>query len=63
MPKEQDEKKRRRPRRGRQNSVQVVCPKCGHTEIIYIPEEDIPKCPQCRKQMVFGELLEEGKSY
>jgi ssDNA-binding Zn-finger/Zn-ribbon topoisomerase 1 len=43
--------------------VEVVCPKCQHTEIVYIPKEQIPKCPDCKTQMVLRELLREGKSY
>jgi len=44
-------------------SVEVVCPKCQRTEIVYIPKEQIPKCPDCKTQMVLRELLREGKSY
>jgi ribosomal protein S27E len=51
----------RRKRKG--DAIEVYCPRCEHTEIIYVPEEDIPKCPKCRKQMVFKEILKEGKSY
>jgi transposase-like protein len=43
--------------------VEVVCPKCQRTEIVYIPKEQIPKCPDCKMQMVLRELLREGKSY
>jgi transposase-like protein len=43
--------------------VEVVCPRCRRTEIVYIPKEPIPKCPDCQKQMVLRELLREGKSY
>jgi transposase-like protein len=43
--------------------VEVVCPKCQRTEIVYIPKEQIPKCPDCKTQMVLRELLREGKSY
>jgi ssDNA-binding Zn-finger/Zn-ribbon topoisomerase 1 len=44
-------------------SVEVVCPKCHHTEIIRIPGEEMPKCPKCNIRMVIRELLKEGKSY
>ncbi len=43
--------------------IEVVCPKCKHTEIVSRPREEIPKCPQCGRQMVISELLKEGKSY
>jgi ribosomal protein S27E len=43
--------------------VEVVCPKCDTTAIVYVPREEIPKCPQCGKRMVVKELLKEGKSY
>ena len=43
--------------------VEVVCPTCQRTEIVYIPKEQIPRCPDCRTQMVLRELLREGKSY
>ena len=44
-------------------SVEIECPKCGRTEIVYIPKEEIGKCPECGVRMVIKELLEEGKSY
>lgn len=43
--------------------VEVVCPKCKRTEIIYLPKEEMPRCPKCKKEMVISELLNEGKSY
>jgi len=45
------------------SAVEVYCPKCEHTEIVYIPDEEIPPCPRCKKQMVIKEILKEGKSY
>jgi ribosomal protein S27E len=42
--------------------VEVVCPKCRRTQIVYIPKEAIPHCPDCRTPMVLRELLREGKS-
>lgn len=49
--------------RDKQNAIEIVCPKCKHTSIIYSPKEEIPKCPKCDTQMVISELLDEGKSY
>ncbi len=43
--------------------VEVVCPHCKYTGIVYLPEEELPKCPKCGRQMVISELLDEGKSY
>lgn len=43
--------------------VEVKCPKCDHTQIIYLPKEEMPKCPKCNIRMVISELLDEGKSY
>jgi hypothetical protein len=42
--------------------VEVKCPLCDHTEIVYIPKEDIPECPIHRVKMNIHEILEEGKS-
>lgn len=49
--------------RERQEAIEVKCPKCGRTEIIYVPKEEIPKCSVCNVSMVIRELLDEGKSY
>lgn len=43
--------------------VEVICPKCRKTQIIYLPKEELPKCPQCRVPMLINEILTEGKSY
>ncbi|SMC27125.1 hypothetical protein SAMN02746041_02868 [Desulfacinum hydrothermale DSM 13146] len=43
--------------------VEVMCPKCKETRIIYLPKEEIPACPRCGVPMVIRELLDEGKSY
>ncbi len=43
--------------------IEVVCPKCGHKEIVRIPKENVPKCPVCGTQMMISELLDEGKYY
>jgi hypothetical protein len=42
--------------------IEIKCPKCNRTEIIYLPKEDFPKCPDCKIGMVIKELLDEGKS-
>jgi len=44
-------------------AIEVECPRCRNTQIVYIPKEEIPKCPQCNVQMVIRELLDEGKAY
>jgi ribosomal protein S27E len=49
--------------RDKAEAVQVKCPKCDHTQIIYLPKEPIPKCPKCNIELIIGELLDEGKSY
>lgn len=43
--------------------VETVCPKCRRTQIIYLPDEEMPVCPKCGVRMVIKELLDEGKSY
>lgn len=42
--------------------VEVKCPQCDHTQIVYIPKEEIPLCPVHRIKMNIHEILEEGKS-
>ena len=49
--------------RDKTEAIQVKCPICDHTEIVYLPQEEIPRCPIDDVQMVFCELLGEGKSY
>ncbi len=44
-------------------AVELICPKCKRTEIIYVPAEEIPKCPDCNVRMTIREVLREGKSY
>jgi ribosomal protein S27E len=44
-------------------AVEIICPKCRYTEIIYLPITDLPLCPECNTQMMISELLDEGKSY
>ncbi len=48
--------------RDRAEPVQVECPRCRHTAIIYIPIEMMPRCPECGTEMRIKELLDEGKS-
>ena len=47
----------------RRKAVEVICPRCRYTEIIYFPVEDLPLCPKCKIRMSISELLDEGKSY
>jgi hypothetical protein len=49
--------------RSEKEAIEVICPKCKRTEIIYLPEEEMPKCEHCKVRMVIRELLDEGKSY
>ena len=41
--------------------VEVACPICKRSKIICLPEESIPKCEYCQKEMIFKEVLTEGK--
>lgn len=47
--------------RYKREPVEVVCPSCKDTKIIYLPEEEIPTCPVCKVKMVIREVLVEGK--
>lgn len=49
--------------RGKMEPVEVKCPRCRYTEIIYLPRQEIPSCPECGTRMFISELLDEGKSY
>ncbi len=49
--------------RGKKEPIQVVCLKCRYTQIVYLPLDDLPLCPECGTRMVIQELLDEGKSY
>jgi len=51
------------PKKERAEPIEIKCPKCDRTEILYLPEENMPKCQECRVSMVIKELLKEGKSY
>jgi ribosomal protein S27E len=52
---------RRKAREG--SAVELICLKCKRTEIIYVPAEEVPKCPDCNVRMTIREVLVEGKSY
>ncbi len=49
--------------RFKKEPVEVICPRCRYTEIVYFPVEDLPVCPHCNIRMSISELLDEGKSY
>ncbi len=49
--------------RGKKEPLEIICPKCRFTAIVYLPIDDLPKCPKCKASMVISELLDEGKSY
>lgn len=52
--------------RGENEPVQLVCPLCRHTIIIYLPVDDLPQCPnpECGgAKMIIQELLDEGKAF
>jgi len=49
--------------RDKREPLLVKCPRCRRTQIVYIPEEKIPRCPECHVEMIIEELLDEGKSY
>lgn len=51
------------PKKERAEPIEIKCPKCDRTEILYLPEENMPKCQKCQVSMVIKELLKEGKSY
>lgn len=42
-------------------TIEVKCPKCDHTEIVVIPKEEIPLCPDHKIKMYLHEVLKEGK--
>lgn len=47
--------------RYKREPVEIVCPICKQSKIIYLPEEEIPKCPNCKVLMIIKEVLVEGK--
>jgi len=52
---------RKKAREG--GAVELICLKCKRAEIIYVPAEEVPKCPVCNVRMTIKEVLREGKSY
>lgn len=60
--KEKKAKKKAKKKAAGGGAVEVICLKCRHTEIIYLPAE-VPKCPDCNVRMSISEILREGKSY
>lgn len=49
--------------RSKKEPIEIICPRCRYTEIIYLPIDDFPLCPSCNIPMLISELLDEGKSY
>ncbi len=47
--------------RYRREFVEVVCPICRQSRIICLPEESMPRCEICKRDMVIKEVLTEGK--
>ena len=41
--------------------VEVACPICKQSKIICLPEETMPKCDFCHREMILKEVLTEGK--
>ena len=50
-------------KRGKNEPIEIICLKCRYTEIVYLPLNDLPRCPKCNASMSISELLDEGKSY
>jgi hypothetical protein len=52
--------------RGKNEPVQLVCPRCRQPMIVYLPITEMPRCPnpECQgTRMIIEELLDEGKSF
>lgn len=47
--------------RYKREAVEVHCPKHKISQVIYLPEEEMPTCPVCKKKMIIKEVLTEGK--
>ncbi len=47
--------------RYKREAVEVRCPKCKRSQIVYLPEEKVPDCPSCKTKMLIKENLTEGK--
>lgn len=41
--------------------VEFACPVCERRKIVCLPEESEPVCEFCKVEMVFKEVLTEGK--
>lgn len=41
--------------------IEIACPICKQRKIICVPEESIGLCEYCRVEMIFKEVLTEGK--
>jgi ribosomal protein S27E len=52
-----------RGKRTLKEAIEVFCPRCKRTEIIFLEQEEVGPCPVCKVRMVIRELLKEGKSY
>lgn len=47
--------------RYKHEAVEVHCPDCRRSQIVYLPAEKMPVCPVCKKPMIIKEVLTEGK--
>lgn len=47
--------------RYRRGFVEVVCPQCRQSRIIVVPDESMPRCEICKREMIIKEVLTEGK--
>lgn len=47
--------------RYRRGFVEVACPQCRQSRIIVIPDEPMPRCEICKREMIIKEVLTEGK--
>jgi len=52
-----------REKKAPKEAIEVFCPRCKRTEIIFLSQEEVGPCPLCKIPMVIRELLKEGKSY
>ena len=51
---------------GKTNRYSLSAPSAGNMMIVYLPIEELPKCPnpECKgTRMIIEELLDEGKSF
>lgn len=58
-----DDRKKENPIKDRyaREFVEVYCPTCKQSKIIAVPDEPMPKCDFCRREMIIKEILTEGK--